>query len=182
MLEIHEAQTEAQIAAVRLLMRQFVDWHYQRHDRYRHMIDRYFDRVAFETELHALPGAFAGPRGRLLIGLVDGQPLGTVALRDLGAGRAEMKRMFVAPEAQGRGLGRALALRLIEEAMDIGYDSMRLDTGPLQREAHDLYASLGFVPIAPYGDHDAEMRAFLRFMELDLHDFVVAGRNLPRPA
>ena len=90
MLEILQAQTEAQIEAVRALMRQYVAWHYRRHDRYRHMIDRYFDPVAFEIELQTLPGAFGGPRGRLLIGLTDGQPSGTVALRDLGAGRAEM--------------------------------------------------------------------------------------------
>jgi len=182
MLEILQAQTEAQIEAVRALMRQYVAWHYQRHDRYRHMIDRYFDPVAFEIELQTLPGAFGGPRGRLLIGLTDGQPSGTVALRDLGAGRAEMKRMFVTPEAQGRGLGRALAVRLIEEARGIGYRSLRLDTGPLQREAHDLYASLGFVPIAPYGDHDADMRDFLKFMELDLHGLGKADPDLLRSA
>ena len=182
MLEILHAQTEAQIEAVRALMRQYIAWHYQRHDRYRHLIDRYFDPVAFEAELQSLPGAFAELRGRLLIGLVSGRPSGTVALRGLASGVGEMKRMFVVPEAQGRGLGRALAVRLIHEARGVGYRRLRLDTGPLQHEAHELYASLGFVPIAPYGNHDGEMRNFLRFMELDLHSFETAHQDARRSA
>ena len=131
--------------------------------------------VAFSTRA-------TGESAWLLLGLTDGQPSGTVALRDLGAGRAEMKRMFVTPEAQGRGLGRALAVRLIEEARAIGYRSLRLDTGPLQNEAHDLYASLGFVPIPPYGDHETDMRDFLKFMELDLHGLESADPDLLRSA
>jgi putative acetyltransferase len=152
-------------------MQQYVAWHYKRHDRYKHLIDRYFDPVAFDRELQALPGAFAAPSGLLLIGYVSGRPSGTVALRGLADGVGEMKRMFVSPEAQGHGLGRALAVRLIHEARSLGYTRLRLDTGPLQYEAHSLYASLGFVPIAPYGNHDVEMRSFLRFMELELHSF-----------
>ena len=95
-------------------------------------------------------------------------PAGTVALRELGGGTCEMKRLFVVPDAQGTGLGRALVSRLIVEAESIGYRRMRLDTGPLQGEAHALYRSLGFRPIAPYGAHDPEMRDWLLYFQREL--------------
>ncbi|MBP7002278.1 GNAT family N-acetyltransferase [Amaricoccus sp.] len=154
--------------AVRDLMRRFVEWQWVRHAAWRHLIDRYFDPAVFEAELAGLPGAYAPPRGRLLLALADGAPAGCVALRDLGDGVCEMKRMFLPPEAQGRGLGRALCLRLIAEAEAAGYRAMRLDTGALQHEAKALYASLGFRRIAPYYETDAEMAGFLTFMQRDL--------------
>ena len=49
--------------------------------------------------------------------------------------------MFVAPEHQGRGLGAALGRRFLAEAAAAGYRIARLDTGPLQHEAHRLYAA-----------------------------------------
>ena len=62
--------TEADLPAVRALMRRYVDWHRERHAAYRAMIDRYFDPVAFDAELDGLPGAFAPPSGRLLVAQV----------------------------------------------------------------------------------------------------------------
>ncbi len=60
---------------------------------------------------------------------------------------------------------RASAERFLAEATAGGYSVARLDTGPLQHEAHRLYARLGFTRIAPYYDVDAEMAGFLLFME-----------------
>jgi len=76
--------------------------------------------------------------------------------------------MFVAPEHQGRGLGRALCARLVAEAAGAGYRTMRLDTGRLQHEAQRLYESLGFRRIAPYYPVEPDMAAFLVFMERPL--------------
>jgi len=168
MLDVIPAASPSHLDAVRSLMRQYIAWHRLRHAPFRAIIDRYFDQQSFETELAGLPGEFAPPQGRILLGYANGRPAGMVALRDLGGGLCEMKRMFVAPDAHGLGLGRALARRLIEEARIIGYKTMRLDTGPLQHEAHRLYASLGFCRTDPYGRHDADMRDWLLFMELDL--------------
>lgn len=162
------AATDADLDGVRRLMRDFVAWHHQRHAAHRALIDRYFDPAAWEAELAALPGAFAPPRGRLLVAVVDGTVAGCVALRDLGDGACEMKRMFVDPAFHGRGLGKALAEALIAEARAIGYDRMFLDTGPDQHEAQGLYRRLGFRPVAPYYDIDPEMREWLVFMERDL--------------
>lgn len=162
---ICQATTPDDIAAVVALMRRYVAWHYQRHAAYRTMLDRYFDAAAFEAELAALPGAYAPPRGRLLLARADGRPAGCVALRDLAEGACEMKRMFVAPEHQGRRVGLALGERFLAEAAIAGYRRARLDTGPLQHEAHRLYARLGFRRIAPYYEVDADMADFLLFME-----------------
>ena len=167
-ITIRQATDAADLAAVRTLMRRYVGWHYRRHAAHRAMLDRYFDPAAFEAELAALPGRYAPPAGRLLLALVGNEPAGCVALRDLGDGACEMKRMFVAPEHQGRRLGLALAERFLAEATAAGYRVARLDTGPLQHEAHRLYARLGFRRIAPYYDLDAEMAAFLLFMERPL--------------
>lgn len=165
---IRHADSQQDLDAVRRLMRGFVAWHYERHAEYRDLIDRYFDPGKFDAELAGLPGDFAPPDGRLLVAEKDGEIGGTVALRPLGEGRCEMKRMFVDPRFQGTGAGRALARAVIDEAKAAGYSTMLLDTGPKQVEAQGLYASLGFKHIEPYYALDEEMAAWLVFMRADL--------------
>ena len=104
----------------------------------------------FEAELAGLPGAYAPPRGRLLLaGSVD-QPAGCVALRPIDGDTGEMKRLYVRPEFRAAHLGRRLAERLIADARSIGYRRMCLDTLPTMQSAQRLYESLGFRDIAPY--------------------------------
>lgn len=165
MTQISEAVTRDQLEAVRDLMRAFVDWQHQRHHQYRALLDSYFDPVKFEAELSKLPGEFAAPGGRLLLASIDGRVAGCIALRDLGDGVCEMKRLFIYPEFHGRGIGRLLAQRVIEDAADIGYRIIRLDTGPGQYEAQGLYKRLGFRFIEPYYELENDMRNWLVFME-----------------
>jgi GNAT superfamily N-acetyltransferase len=106
----------------------------------------------FEDELAALPGDYASPRGAILLGgrAAPEETLGVVALRPLAPDVCEMKRMYVAPGARGLGLGRALGEAIVAEGRRLGYRAMRLDTIDTMTPAIALYASLGFVPIAPY--------------------------------
>jgi putative acetyltransferase len=119
----------------------------------------------FERELATLPGAYARPRGRLLLARVAGEAAGCVALRPLGERDAELKRLFVRPHARGMGLGRMLAECAIDEARSLGYATVKLDTLPAMREAQRLYAALGFIETAPYNDNPVEG---VRFMSLHL--------------
>lgn len=108
----------------------------------------------FETELATLPGEYASPHGHLLLAVVDGQVAGCGALRPLReadyANACEMKRLFVRPAFRRFGLGRQLAQALLDEARRAGYSAVLLDTLDDMEAARELYASLGFEPVAPY--------------------------------
>ena len=88
-----------------------------------------------------------------------------MALRDLGGGICEMKRMFIYDEMRGQGIGRALADEILREAVTAGYRRMRLDTSVRQTEAIGLYESAGFKRISPYYPLTDELKAWLVFME-----------------
>jgi ribosomal protein S18 acetylase RimI-like enzyme len=105
----------------------------------------------FDKELANLPGDYSPPDGRLLLAESDGQLAGCVALHKLGEGVCEMKRLYLRPDFRSKGLGRALANRIIAEARQIGYELMRLDTvEPVMRDAVAMYRRIGFREIAPY--------------------------------
>jgi putative acetyltransferase len=124
----------------------------------------------FEAELKELPGRYAEPAGALLLARVDGVAAGMVGMRGLGEagglgglglglgeGICEMKRLYVRPElrgvrdGEGRTIGRALAVAVVEAARAVGYRRMRLDTiAGTMDAAMRLYRSMGFVEIGAY--------------------------------
>jgi ribosomal protein S18 acetylase RimI-like enzyme len=125
---------------------------------------------SFDQELASLPGDYAPPEGRLLLAqwLQDEreQLAGCAALHKLEAEVCEMKRLYVRPEFRGKGIGQALATTVIEEAEEIGYRRMRLDTVPsVMGAAVNVYRGMGFREIAPYRVNPIEGAIY---MELEL--------------
>lgn len=87
---------------------------------------------------------------RLFVAGEESRIDGFVYLKWRSADIAEVKRLFVRPEARGRGLGRALMENLIDAARDDGCTRLVLQSGPHSEIAHTLYADLGFDHTSPY--------------------------------
>ena len=98
MIRVRPAETERDLATIGGLFREYSD---------RLGFDLGFQD--FESELAALPGAYAPPSGVLLIAEGEGGAAGCVALRPFAAGVCEMKRLYLRPDYRGQGIGRALA-------------------------------------------------------------------------
>jgi putative acetyltransferase len=108
----------------------------------------------FSQELASLPGIYAPPEGELLLAKRGDHVLGCIGLRPLEPPRvAEIKRLYVRPQARGLGVGKALVTAILATAGGLGYGELKLDTLSHLKEAITLYESYGFAPIAPYGNH-----------------------------
>jgi putative acetyltransferase len=160
MLEIVRVTDGENLSHVRELFRAYAEWI---------AVDLSFQN--FDKEFANLPGEYAPPDGTLLLALHDGKAAGCVALRKFAVDICEMKRLYVAPDFQGAGVGRRLVDEIIAEAKRLGYVNMRLDTMPKMASAQKLYRKLGFKEIEPYRFNPV---ACTVFMELDLGDFQIA--------
>ena len=141
MLTIVQAETAEHLASVRELMLEYAAW-----------LEFKLCFQGFEDELRTLPGKYAPPEGRLLLAWWNGEPAGMGALRPMNeTGVCEMKRLYVRMQFRGHSIGLALAQRLIQDAAEIGYQRMRLDTVPGKMDsAIRMYRRLGFEEIEPY--------------------------------
>ena len=101
----------------------------------------------------ARPDEVAPPAGRFLVAYVDGEPAACGALKRLDDRVAEIKRVYVAPAARGRGVARRVLAALEETARELGYECVRLDTGAHQPDAVALFRSSGYAEIAPYNEN-----------------------------
>lgn len=99
----------------------------------------------------------------------EGVAVGCGALRSLGDGGAELKRMYVDPSARGQGLSRVLLAALETEARARGWTTLRLETGPRQPEAVALYRGAGYRRIGPFGGYAGAA---------DAHDSLFFERSL----
>jgi GNAT superfamily N-acetyltransferase len=155
MKEIVAATTNEQIETTRHLFREYETW-----------LDMDLCFQSFEEEMQNLPGKYAPPDGRLYLANIDGEAVGCIALRNIGDGICEMKRLFLRDAARGHGLGKELIEKIIADAREIGYAKMRLDTYPPKMgKAVRLYESHGFRSIDAYYDNPHKG---VLYMELDL--------------
>ena len=104
----------------------------------------------------ASPQDFGPPHGVFLVGFdADGRAITGGGVKRLEPGVAEIKRMYVIPEARGRGVARKLLVALENAARALGYERVRLDTGPRQPHAEALYRSAGYADIPDYNGNPA---------------------------
>jgi GNAT superfamily N-acetyltransferase len=96
------------------------------------------------------PEQLNAPNGSFLVGYEDGVAICCGGLKRLDAEACELKRMYVIPDARGRGVARLLLSALEDRARALGYVIARLDTGPKQQGARGLYQSAGYVAIANF--------------------------------
>jgi GNAT superfamily N-acetyltransferase len=101
----------------------------------------------------ARPEELSPPGGGFLVLLQDGRAVAGGGVKRLDEQACEIKRMYVVPDARGRGLGRALLEALEELARDLGYTVARLDTGAKQPGAQRLYERSGYVPVGNYNQN-----------------------------
>ena len=117
----------------------------------------------FAQEIAALPGPYvARARGCILVAQLGGACVGCVALKDLGGGVGEVKRLFVLPAARRRGVAEALCGAVEAAARDLGYSSLVLDTLVRLPGALQLYAKLGYALCDAYNDNPLGDVRFLR--------------------
>ncbi|MCB1861972.1 MAG: carbonate dehydratase [Gammaproteobacteria bacterium] len=149
-IRVLDSRHTEELERVRQLFRDYADWL---------GVDLCFQN--FDAEMSSLPGAYSAPGGRLFFAELDGKPAGCVGLREFSDGVCEMKRLYVEPSLRRHGIGRKLALAVIEAAHDLNYKRILLDTLPAMRVALKLYRELGFQEVPAYYLTPIESTIFL---------------------
>ena len=140
MVEIFQVVNSEDIDQARAIFREYEQW-----------LGMSLCFQSFEEEVADLPGKYSPPSGRLYLARIDGETVGCIALRPIEEGICEMKRLFLRDSARGKGIGVALIEKVISDAVEIGYERMRLDTYPPKMgKAVSLYEAHGFYEIPAY--------------------------------
>jgi GNAT superfamily N-acetyltransferase len=111
------------------------------------------------------PGDFDPPGGVFLLARIDGEPVGIGALRTTEPGVGEIRRMYVAPAARGRGVGLRILAALEDVARARGHHTLRLDTAEELSEAQSLYERSGYRRIPAYNDNEFAQRWYEKQLE-----------------
>lgn len=104
----------------------------------------------YDAEIKNLPGKYAMPSGRLYIAYCGNKAAGCIALRKFGEDGCEMKRLFVRPEYRHLKIGKKLVDKIIEDAHELKYKYMVLDTLSNLHGAVALYKKSGFHEVEAY--------------------------------
>lgn len=118
-------------------------------------ITRLYGPAELRNAPSATPAELWAPHGTYLVVEDGGRPVAGGGVKRLADGLGEVKRMYVVPEARGRGHARRLLLALEDAARALGYTRVRLDTGPAQPAARRLYEATGYVSIPDYNANGA---------------------------
>lgn len=129
-------------------------------------IREYLEIQDYEEERKHLEKKYGQPYGRLYLACCAGQAAGCVGLKPLTkeerGTNGELKRLYVRPEFRGNRLGSLLMSRILEDAGEIGYRHIYLDTLPFLQSAVYLYRKFGFYEIEKYNNSPVESTIYMR--------------------
>lgn len=117
----------------------------------------------FEGEMANLESLFSLPSGQYTFAMVGSDVAGGVGFRRINEHTAEVKRLYVRPDQQGKGIGWFLMENLLLKLKGLGYDRLVLDAVPPTRKAQVLYEKMGFTEIEPYFQNPVPGTKFYAF-------------------
>jgi GNAT superfamily N-acetyltransferase len=174
-VEFQQVESGEQKEEAGSLIREYLEW---LNDRVRRKYGIEFDVEAMVHSDLSDPYKFHPPAGRFYLARYKDQVAGVGCLKRLEEGVGEVQRMYVPPKYRGKGIGRAITNRLINDARSMGYRHLRLESLEFLDAAHSLYRSAGFHEIDPYADNSMESYqpaeqldqyySITVFMEMDL--------------
>lgn len=126
---------------------------------------KYLQIQNYNAELQNLNAKYGLPDGRLYLAYYNNELAGCIGLKKIDAQNCEMKRLYVRPQFRSKHIGRMLAEKIINDAKEIGYKHMLLDTLPFLQNAVFMYKKLGFYETDCY--NDSPMNTSI-YMKLDL--------------
>lgn len=145
-IQIREVQSEADVAAAATLMAAYLTWGMEQL-RKQYGVE---EPPADPRQVREGLGSYERPAGIIVLAEMAGRPVGVGALRRLPDGAAEIKRMYVLPEARSLHIGSRMLDHLVGLASELGASVVRLDTAGFMVDAHRLYRSRGFSECPPY--------------------------------
>ena len=116
----------------------------------------------YDEELINLQEKYGMPEGRLYLAYSEGKLAGCIGLKKIDEINCEMKRLYVRPQFRGRHIGNILIQQIINDAKEIGYQYMLLDTLPFLESALHMYQKFGFYEIECYNDSPMENSIFMK--------------------
>lgn len=157
------------LEAVRRLCWAYRDFLLQNSEIDRQITEAFYPTAAYTALMADLARYHARPQGMILLARgADGTPFGCGMTHALDPKTAEIKRVYVTPEARGLGVARKLCTTLMDQARTDGYGRIVLDTSRSLIAAGPLYEALGFTEIGPYQPIPPQVVPHLRFFEYAL--------------
>lgn len=125
----------------------------------------YLGRGPWDDDVFAIEETYLNNHGEFLIGEWGGVFVAMGAFRRTGPERAEIKRMRVHPDYQGRGFGQIILSELEARARVMGYKTMHLNTSVVQMPARKLYERNGYREVGRDKYRDLEVILYEKYLE-----------------
>lgn len=122
---------------------------------------KYLDIQDYDAELQNLQNKYGGSGGRLYLAYDHGEVAGCIGLTKLDDKNSELKRLYVKPQFRGKQIGSYLIQKIVDDAKEIGYSYIKLDSLSFLQSALRLYRKFGFYEIPRYNDSPMENSIYL---------------------